>query len=138
MNLLPLVAFGMVPVVEGKPDNEKKPEPATPPFVDIGIAYAVGGTPSADPEHAVVRKGGVITWHTAPGVTAEFEILPKVAWVEEKGGPALDVLALKSHLNPAQNWQEVKIGASAVPGTYPYGIRANDITVDPDVVIKPQ
>lgn len=136
MNLMPLVVFGMVPVVEGKPENEKSAGPATPPFVDILILFA-GPTPSADPERAVVRANGVITWHTLPGVDTQFEILPKVAWLDEHG-PSLDVLALQSHHNSQENWQEVKIGASSVAGTYPYGIRANGITVDPDVVIKPQ
>jgi hypothetical protein len=137
MNVMPLVVYGMVPVLEGKPENEKGTAPATPDFVDIGIEYAVDGAASAHPEHAMVRRNGTITWHTSPGVDEPFEILPKIAWIADKG-PSLDVLALQSHHNNQENWQEVRIGASAVPGTYPYGIRANGITVDPDVVIKPQ
>ncbi|GAB3353897.1 hypothetical protein [Lysobacter tyrosinilyticus] len=137
MNVMPLVVLGMVPGAEGKSEGEKGGAPATPAFVDILIEYALDGSPSAHPDPAYVRKGGTITWHTQSGVDAPFEILPKVAWIDDRG-PSLDVLALQSHLNHAENWQEVKIGASSIAGTYPYGIRANGITVDPDVVIKPR
>jgi hypothetical protein len=135
MNVMPLVVLGMVPG-EGKPESGKNPA-ATPNFVDILIEYAGDGTPSAHPDPAYVRKGGTITWHTEVGNEEPFEILPKLAWIDERG-PALDVLALQSHLNHEKHYQEVKIGASTIAGTYHDGIRANGITVDPDVVIKPQ
>lgn len=136
MNVMPLVVFGMVPDVEGKPGSEKNVGGSgAPDSVDILIEYANDGTPSAHPDHALVRRGGVITWHTPAGVNEPFDILPKIAWVPEQA--ALEALALQSHPNVGENWQEVKINASSVAGTYPYGIRANGITVDPDVVIRP-
>lgn len=135
MNLMPLVGFGMVPG-EGKPESDKDAA-ATPAFVDILIKYAPDGAPSAHPDPALVRKGGTITWHTEVGNELPFEILPKLAWIDERG-PSVDVLALQSHLNHDMHYQEVKIGASTIAGTYHYGIRANGISVDPDVVIKPR
>ena len=135
MNAMPLVVFGMVSG-EGKPETDESVA-ATPAFVDILIKYAEDGTPSADPDRAYVRKGGTITWHTEVGVEVPFEILPKVAWIDERG-PSLDVLALQSQPNKEMHYQQVRIGASSIVGTYPYGIRANGITVDPDVVIKPR
>lgn len=135
MNVMPLVMFGMAPVVEGKPDEKNVGGSGAPGSVDILIEYANDGTPSAHPDHALVRRGGMIIWHTHVGVNTPFDILPKIAWVPQ--GQSLDVLALQSHHNDQENWQEVKINAASVAGTYPYGIRANNITVDPDVVIRP-
>lgn len=136
MRLMPLIAMGMAMESEAKPGSGKASAPATPMFVDIIMKYAADGTPSADPDPAYVRKGGTITWHTDAGVDAPFEIIPKLAWVSERG-PEADVLGLQSHRNNEMNWQEVKIGASLIAGTYHYGIGANGKIVDPDVVIKP-
>lgn len=135
MNVMPLVVFGMAPVVEGKPGDEKNIGGGAPDSVDILIEYANDGTPSAHPDHALVRRGGLCIWHTQAGVNTPFDILPKIAWAADES--SLDVLALHSHDNNQKNWQEVTVNASSVAGTYPYGIRANGITVDPDVVIRP-
>ena len=135
MNVMPLVVLGMMPG-EGKLESGKNPA-ATPSFVDILIEYADDGTPSARPDPAYVCVGCTISWHTSVGNDVPFEIVPKLAWIDERG-PALDALGLQSHRNHEKHYQQVKIGASAIAGTYHYGIRANGITVDPDVVIKPR
>lgn len=84
-----------------------------------------GGRPSANPAIAEVAVGGTVIWRTAPDDRTPFEVIPK-----EMGGE----INIPSHA--VGDHQELELGVGNQPGRFRYGIKANGITVDPDVVIR--
>lgn len=96
--------------------------------LEIEVAYA-NGKPSA-PDGAVLA-GGTVTWRTAPGERAPFQILSRGAWVDGRHD-----IGLSSQLQDGR--QALQVRATGSPGAYHYAIEANGEVVDPDVIIVPR
>lgn len=120
---IPLTVMAMSPG-PGMPASSA----AATEHLEIEIAYA-DGKPSA-PDGAVL-EGGTVTWHTAPGEQASFQILAKGAWVDGRYA-----IGLRSQLRDGR--QALEVRATSSPGTYHYAIEANGQLVDPDVIIVPK
>ena len=104
------------------------PDATGPVYVEIH--YAGDGTPSAVPDTCTVDPGTDITWRGPPGELIAFEI------VFPGESPALHGERAQLRSSVIDGHSRVRIKASDKPGSYKYGIKANDIEVDPAIIIR--
>ena len=109
------------------PNHGKGPKVSA---VHIDIAYAMDGTPSADPDQCYVDVGTVITWRDPPDQTTTFNLVFSNGSPTEQGARSLAA-------TQAAGRYKVSITAHGNKGqTYKYGIQANGKTVDPAIIIN--
>lgn len=98
--------------------------------VYIDVAYDARGRPAVWPEDCHVRQGALVTFRTEPGVLEPFAIEFKEHSAAGRGEPRY----LGSEPGRSDR-QRVRLMAGNVVGTYRYTIIANDIRVDPAIII---
>ncbi|MFC3549952.1 hypothetical protein ACFOLC_02880 [Lysobacter cavernae] len=96
-------------------------------YIDIG--YAGDGRPSATPDKCKVKPGTQITWRNPGGDLRPFEIV----FPGETPAATVDRRGLTAQMRDGR--YKVVITAGNKTGTYKYGITANGISVDPEIII---
>lgn len=119
---------GVAPDADGIPcpDNAKGPKAVA---VYIDIAYALDGTPSANPDQCYVDAGTKITWRDPPDKTTAFNVIFSSAPPTAEGAARLGAMSSAGRY-------KVTITTYGSAGSYKYGIQANGKLVDPAIIIR--
>lgn len=96
-------------------------------YIDIG--YAGDGRPSATPDKCTVKPGTQITWRNPGRDMRPFEIV----FTGETPATTVDRRGLTAQMRDGRYKVVITVGDRK--GTYKYGITANGISVDPEIII---